>query len=51
LSLTLTVIALFGGGMLLSACNTVAGAGQDISNIGYKVSGRAYTVQRGTNAP
>jgi predicted small secreted protein len=51
LSLALTAVVLLGGGMLLSACDTVAGAGQDISNVGYDVSGGAQNVQRGTNAP
>jgi predicted small secreted protein len=48
LSLALTTVALLGGGMLLSGCNTIAGAGQDVSNIGYTVSGGAYVVQQDT---
>ena len=32
--LTLTLLALLGATLLLSACNTVAGAGQDISKAG-----------------
>ncbi|HYM72488.1 MAG TPA: entericidin [Stellaceae bacterium] len=51
LNLAMTVVALLGGGLLLSACGTIAGAGQDVSNIGYSVSSGANQVQRQTNAP
>jgi predicted small secreted protein len=51
LSLALTIFALLGGGLLLSGCGTVAGAGQDVSNIGYTVTGGAYQVQRQTHLP
>jgi predicted small secreted protein len=50
LSLALTIFALLGGGLLLSGCGTIAGAGQDVSNIGYTVSSGAYEVQRNTYA-
>jgi entericidin A len=51
LNLALTAIVLLGGGVLLSACDTVAGAGHDISNVGYDVSGGAHSVQRDTHTP
>jgi predicted small secreted protein len=51
LNLALTAVALLGGSMLLSACGTDAGAGQDVSNIGYNVIGGAHAVQRRTGAP
>jgi len=51
LSFALIACTLLSGGLLLSACNTVAGAGQDVSNIGYDVSGGAHAVQQNTNAP
>ncbi len=51
LSFALTAVALLGGSMVLSACGTIAGAGQDVSNIGSDVTGGARQVQRSTNAP
>jgi len=51
LGLVLVAIVLLGSGMLLSACDTVAGAGQDVSNVGYGVSSGAQAVQRDINAP
>lgn len=46
-----TACALLFGGLLLSGCDTVAGAGHDVSNIGYDVSGGAHSVQHDTNTP
>jgi predicted small secreted protein len=37
LTLTLSLIALLGVAPLLGACNTTAGAGQDISNTGQAI--------------
>ncbi|HEV2099030.1 MAG TPA: entericidin [Stellaceae bacterium] len=51
LSLALAISAVLGGGMLLSACGTVAGAGQDVSAIGNTVSGGATQTQRATGMP
>jgi len=39
--LTLTLIALLGAVPLLSACNTTAGAGKDISKVGDKIEEEA----------
>jgi predicted small secreted protein len=41
LSITLTLLALLGGTALLSACNTMAGAGEDISATGKVVTDTA----------
>jgi predicted small secreted protein len=38
LSIVLTLLALIGATPLLSACNTVAGAGRDVSDAGHVVS-------------
>jgi predicted small secreted protein len=51
LSLVLAIFAVFSGSMLLSACGTVAGAGQDVSAIGNTVSGGAVQTQRATGMP
>jgi predicted small secreted protein len=51
LSLALAIFAVLGGGMLLSACGTVAGAGQDVSAIGNTVTGGAVQTQRATGIP
>ncbi len=45
------VLMLLGLGSLVSACNTVAGAGQDVSAIGHTVTGGATQTQRATGAP
>jgi predicted small secreted protein len=37
----LTLVALLATATLLSACNTTAGAGQDISSAGHAVTGAA----------
>jgi predicted small secreted protein len=51
LTVALAVFAVLSGGMLLSACGTVAGAGQDVSAIGNTVSGGAVQTQRATGIP
>jgi predicted small secreted protein len=51
LSLALAIFAVLGGGMLLSACGVVAGAGQDVSAIGNTVTGGAVQTQRATGMP
>lgn len=43
----LTLAALLGSGLLLSACNTTAGAGKDVSAIGNAVSNGANDVKQG----
>ena len=49
--LLLVALVLLGVGSMLSACNTVAGAGQDVSAIGHTVTGGANQTQRATGAP
>ena len=51
LSLALVVLSMVAGGALLSACGTVAGAGEDVSAIGNTVTGGAVATQRATRAP
>ena len=51
LSLVLAIFAVLGAGMLLSACGTVAGAGQDVSAIGNTVTGGAVQARRATGMP
>jgi predicted small secreted protein len=51
LSLALAIFAVLGGGMLLSACGTVAGAGQDVSTIGNTVTSGAVQTRRATGMP
>jgi predicted small secreted protein len=51
LSLVLAIFAVLGAGMLLSACGTVAGAGQDVSAIGNTVTGGAVQTRRATGMP
>jgi predicted small secreted protein len=51
LSLALAISAVLGGGMLLSACGTIAGAGQDVSAVGNTVSGAATQTQHATGVP
>jgi predicted small secreted protein len=51
LTVALAIFAVLSGGMLLSACGTVAGAGQDVSAIGNTVSGGAVQTQRATGMP
>ncbi len=47
----LAAAIMLGMGSLLSACGTVAGAGQDVSAIGHTVTGGAVQTQRATGAP
>ena len=45
------LIVMIGTGVLVSACGTVAGAGQDVSAIGNTVTSGAVQTQRATHAP
>lgn len=45
------VIVMMGIGLAVSACGTVAGAGQDVSAIGNTVTSGAVQTQRATHAP
>jgi predicted small secreted protein len=47
----LAILMLAGTGSLLSACNTVAGAGQDVSAVGRTVTTGAEQTKRATGAP
>jgi predicted small secreted protein len=49
--LFLATLMLIGAGSLLSACNTVAGAGQDVSTIGNTVTSGAEQTRRATGIP
>jgi predicted small secreted protein len=49
--LFLAVCMLMGAGWLLSACNTVAGAGQDVSWFGNAVTGDAVQTERAAPPP
>jgi entericidin A len=49
--LYLSCLVLLGLGSLLSACNTVAGAGQDVSAVGRTVTNGANQTQRATGVP
>jgi predicted small secreted protein len=49
--LLLAALILLGMGSLLSACDTVAGAGQDVSAIGHTVTSGAAQTQRATGVP
>jgi predicted small secreted protein len=49
--LLLAALMLLGMGSLLSACGTVAGAGQDVSAIGNTVTGGAVQTQRAIGVP
>jgi predicted small secreted protein len=50
-NMLLAALLLLGMGSLLSACNTVAGAGQDVSAIGHTVTNGASQTQRATGVP
>ena len=47
----LVVLMLAGGSSLLSACSTVAGAGQDVSTVGNAVTTGAEQTRRATGLP
>jgi predicted small secreted protein len=47
----LAILMLSGVGSLLAACNTVAGAGQDVSTIGRTVTTGAEQTKRATGVP
>jgi predicted small secreted protein len=49
--LLLVVLMLTGAGTILSACNTVAGAGQDVSTVGNAVTSGAQQTKRATGLP
>ena len=49
--LLLLVLAVTGAGSILSACNTVAGAGQDVSTVGNAVTTGANQTRRATGLP
>ena len=49
--LLLLVLAVTGAGSILSACNTVAGAGQDVSTIGNAVTTGAQQTKKATGLP
>jgi predicted small secreted protein len=49
--LILVMLMLTGAGSILSACGTVAGAGQDVSTIGNAVSTGAQQTRRATGLP
>jgi predicted small secreted protein len=50
-SLLVVVLMLTGAGSILSACNTVAGAGQDVSTVGNAVTGGAQQTKKATGLP
>jgi len=49
--LLLMLLILAGASSMLSACNTVAGAGQDVSGVGNAVSSGAEQTRRATGLP
>jgi predicted small secreted protein len=49
--LLLVIMMLTGAGSILSACGTVAGAGQDVSTVGNAVSSGAEQTRRATGLP
>jgi predicted small secreted protein len=49
--LLLMVLLIMGAGSMLSACNTVSGAGQDVSTVGNAVSSGAQQTKRATGLP
>jgi predicted small secreted protein len=49
--LLLMLLILTGAASILSACNTVAGAGQDVSTVGNAVSSGAQQTRRATGLP
>lgn len=46
-TILLTILVLGGVGMTVSACNTTAGAGQDLSATGHAVTNSAEKVKSG----
>jgi predicted small secreted protein len=49
--LLLMLLILTGAASILSACNTVAGAGQDVSTVGNAVTSGATQTRRATGLP
>jgi predicted small secreted protein len=50
-SLLLVILMLTGAGSILSACGTVAGAGQDVSTVGNAVTSGAQQTRRAAGLP
>ena len=50
-SLFLVILMVTGAGSILSACSTVAGAGQDVSTVGNAVTSGAEQTRRATGLP
>jgi predicted small secreted protein len=51
LLLVVLMLMLTGAGSILSACGTVAGAGQDVSTVGNAVTSGAQQTRRATGLP
>ena len=51
IGMSVAVLLLMGLSPLVSACNTVAGAGQDVSAIGNTVTSGAVQTKKATGAP
>jgi predicted small secreted protein len=49
--LLLAILMLTGASSILSACGTVAGAGQDVSTVGNAVTSGAQQTRRATGLP
>ena len=49
--LLLAILMLTGAGSILSACGTVAGAGEDVSTVGNAVTSGAQQTRRATGLP
>ena len=47
----LAILMLTGAGSLLAACNTVAGAGEDVTAVGRTVTSGAEQTKRATGVP
>jgi len=50
-ALLLVILMLTGAGSILSACGTIAGAGQDVSTVGNAVTTGAEQTRRATGLP
>ena len=50
-ALLLMILMLTGAGSILSACGTIAGAGQDVSTVGNAVTSGAEQTRRATGLP
>ncbi len=47
---TLATLALLAAGLALAGCNTLAGAGQDVSSVGHDLTGGAAATQSGIHS-